>query len=183
MEIQQFNTTIADISSPLGFKTISEVHTAHVGEEFASAFASVDPNSQPAWVIGLAGDTGAGKTTLTRGFIRACGYREEEIPSPSYSIVQEYVGKDLDIWHIDLYRIESASELATLGIEELCAVPGGVIICEWATRGLALFAEMDFELRLSTMPNSSTDRNIRLIATSERAVKMLAALIPPVVRR
>lgn len=101
-----------------------EAATALLGARLAQRCRAGD-------VIALTGDLGAGKTTLARGLIRALMGRAEEVPSPTFTLVQSYLGQDLTIWHFDLYRLSSSAEARELGIEE--AVDGLALI-EWPDR-------------------------------------------------
>ena len=79
-------------------------------------------------VVTLSGALSAGKTTLVRGLLGALGH-QGEVPSPSFAIVQPYEALDPPIWHVDLYRIENASDLDELGLEDIRG--DGVLIVEW----------------------------------------------------
>jgi tRNA threonylcarbamoyladenosine biosynthesis protein TsaE len=82
----------------------------------------------------LEGDLGYGKTVFARGIALALGIPQEEVSSPSYTLVHEYRGGRVPLFHIDLYRLESPEdEVGTLGIEEILAV-GGVVLVEWGER-------------------------------------------------
>lgn len=86
----------------------------------------------PCWVL-LQGELGSGKTTLAKGI--ACGLgaaQPDEVTSPSFTLVHEY-GHDNKVYHVDLYRIEDARELATLGLEDLRAQRATTIV-EWGER-------------------------------------------------
>ncbi len=85
---------------------------------------------RPGDVVTLSGDLGAGKTTLVRGLLGALGH-EGEVPSPSFAIVQPYEDLEPAVWHADLYRVESASELAELGLDSLA---DSVLVVEWPER-------------------------------------------------
>jgi len=103
--------------------------------------ARLAPFARPGDVIALAGDLGTGKTTFARGFINALlevhGLPAEDVPSPTFTLVQEYQLPNFTLFHIDLYRIETQSELFELGLEE--AFAGGVSLVEWPDRlGLLL---------------------------------------------
>ena len=82
-------------------------------------------------IIALKGDLGAGKTTFARGFIRARGC-EEEVPSPTFTLVQVYELTPAEIWHFDLYRLKSPEEAWELDIEE--AFAEGISLIEWPER-------------------------------------------------
>jgi tRNA threonylcarbamoyladenosine biosynthesis protein TsaE len=92
-----------------------------------SALASV---ARAGDVITLSGELGAGKTTLARGFLTAAGYRGEA-PSPTFAIVQPYDDISPAVWHVDLYRIEDAADIAELGLEE---ADDAVLLVEWPER-------------------------------------------------
>lgn len=81
-------------------------------------------------VITLSGPLGVGKTALARGFIAALGH-EGEVPSPSFAIVQPYEELDPPVWHVDLYRVENASELDELGLD---SATEAVLLVEWPER-------------------------------------------------
>lgn len=81
-------------------------------------------------VITMSGPLGVGKTALARGFIGALGH-EGEVPSPSFAIVQPYEALTPPVWHVDLYRIEDASEIEELGLD---SAEEGVLLVEWPER-------------------------------------------------
>ena len=81
-------------------------------------------------VITLAGPLGVGKTALARGFIAALGH-QGEVPSPSFALVQPYEALSPRVWHVDLYRIEDASEIEELGLD---SAGDAVLLVEWPER-------------------------------------------------
>ena len=81
-------------------------------------------------VIALSGPLGVGKTTLVRGFLAGLGHAEE-VPSPSFAIVQPYEALDPPAWHVDLYRLEERSELEELGLD---AAGDAILLVEWPER-------------------------------------------------
>jgi tRNA threonylcarbamoyladenosine biosynthesis protein TsaE len=111
-------------------------------------------------IIALKGDLGTGKTAFARAFIRSCGNPEEEVPSPTFTLVQIY---DLhpSIWHFDLYRLRSPEEAWELGIEE--AFNEGISLIEWPERLGSLLPERRLELSL-TFGDRPDARRARLAA-------------------
>jgi len=99
-------------------------------DETAGAGAALARVVRPGDVITLSGPLGVGKTALARGFIEALGH-ESDVPSPSFAIVQPYDDLDPPVWHVDLYRIESASEIDELGLD---AAADAVLLVEWPDR-------------------------------------------------
>src|ERR1700744_168696 len=81
--------------------------------------------------VALEGDLGAGKTTLARAILRALGVTED-VPSPTFTLVQVYETPRLTVRHYDLYRIENASEMNELGLDD--ALEEGAALIEWPER-------------------------------------------------
>lgn len=89
-------------------------------------------------VIALSGPLGVGKTALARGFLAELGYTEE-VPSPSFAIVQPYEELDPPVWHVDLYRIEDSAEIDELGLD---SASDAILLVEWPERaGEAVWPE------------------------------------------
>jgi tRNA threonylcarbamoyladenosine biosynthesis protein TsaE len=107
------------------FISHSPADTEALGEKFGRA-------ARRGWVIALSGDLGAGKTQFVRGVARGL-----EIParvhSPTFTLVNEYGGGRLKLFHLDLYRLETAEQILSAGVEEFLS-PDGVAVIEWAER-------------------------------------------------
>lgn len=88
--------------------------------------------ARPGDVIALAGTLGTGKSTLARAFIRALTSEDEEVPSPTFTLVQTYDTACGTVWHFDLYRLEKAEDAFELGIED--AFIDGICLIEWPER-------------------------------------------------
>jgi len=80
----------------------------------------------------LLGDLGAGKTAFVRGMARGIGADPDDVSSPTFTIVQEYAGRSATLYHVDLYRLESA-EIDDLGLDDLVS-SDGIVAIEWAER-------------------------------------------------
>jgi tRNA threonylcarbamoyladenosine biosynthesis protein TsaE len=107
--------------------------------------AVVAAMAEPGDVIALKGELGAGKTTFARAFIHARGARDE-VPSPSFSLVQVYDAGTATIWHFDLYRLRSPEEAWELGIED--AFCDGISLIEWPERLGHLLPDRRLEIAL-----------------------------------
>jgi tRNA threonylcarbamoyladenosine biosynthesis protein TsaE len=96
----------------------------------------------------LTGTLGTGKSTLARGLIRALTTPDEEVPSPTFTLVQAYEGRDFAIAHFDLYRLSGPEETYELGLDE--ALDEGVAVVEWPQRlGARLPPDrLDIDLRV-----------------------------------
>ncbi|MGH9724982.1 MAG: tRNA (adenosine(37)-N6)-threonylcarbamoyltransferase complex ATPase subunit type 1 TsaE, partial [Candidatus Acidiferrales bacterium] len=94
---------------------------------------SIGAQLKPPVLILLWGDLGAGKTTLTKGIVAGLGAAEaQEVTSPTFTLVHKY-GQSARVYHVDLYRITDFNDLETLGLEDVLAEPG-VVLVEWPDR-------------------------------------------------
>ena len=105
------------------FTTNSPLETEALGAALAERL-------QPGTVIAYRGDLGAGKTAFTRGLARGLGYLEP-VTSPTYTIVNEYLGGRLPLFHFDMYRLRSSDDLFDIGWEDYLE-RGGVCAVEWS---------------------------------------------------
>jgi tRNA threonylcarbamoyladenosine biosynthesis protein TsaE len=111
------------------FKTRSVAGTLSIAERVAEILMPT-----PRLVV-LRGELGAGKTTLVKGIAAALGAADpEEVTSPTFTLVHEYQGPKVKIYHLDLYRLETERELATLGLEEMIAEPDALVLVEWGEK-------------------------------------------------
>lgn len=106
-------------------ETSSESETAAAGERLGRELRAGD-------VVLLYGDLGAGKTAFVRGMARGVGADPDQVSSPTFTIVQEYAGPSVTLYHVDLYRLEGA-EIDDLGLEDLVS-GDGIVAIEWAER-------------------------------------------------
>ena len=107
----------------------SSQETFEFGRQFAASLKRGD-------VLALAGDLGAGKTQFTKGLAAGLGVHEE-VTSPTFTLIHEYPGGRLPLFHIDLYRLEQEDEVLGIGIDEYLD-SDGVTVIEWADKFAAL---------------------------------------------
>lgn len=119
------------------FISHSPAETEALGEKFGRA-------AQRGWVIALGGDLGAGKTQFVRGVARGLGCAGR-VHSPTFTLVIEYGGGRLNLFHLDLYRLETPEQLLSAGVEDYLS-PDGVSVIEWAER-LAKFKIQNSNLK------------------------------------
>lgn len=121
--------------------------TADDTEAFGARLAVARPAGNALATLHLAGDLGAGKTTLARGFLRAFGVTGP-IRSPTYTLVEVYETSTVSIIHLDLYRLVDPEELEPLGLREY-ALPGYLWLIEWPDRGSGRLPFPDLSVTLS----------------------------------
>lgn len=110
------------------FKTRSEEETLALGERIAEML-------HPPLLVVLRGEVGAGKTTLVKGIAAALGAAtEDEVTSPTFTIVHEYVGTSVRLFHLDLYRLETEEQIAVLGLDEMAGYENSLVLVEWGER-------------------------------------------------
>jgi len=131
--------------------------------------AQLAPLAREGGVIHLAGDLGAGKTTFARALLRALGVGER-VKSPTYSLIESYRVGELEIHHLDLYRLADAGELEWLGLQDLWT-PSALLLIEWPERGAAALPAPDLALNLF---HTDTRRALEAAAFSERGRTLLS---------
>jgi tRNA threonylcarbamoyladenosine biosynthesis protein TsaE len=130
--------------------------TISVGRQLASLLGAGQ-------LVVLRGDLGAGKTTLVKGIAEAFqAALQEDVTSPTFTLVHEYRGPAITLFHIDLYRIDTARELMTLGIDDLRSEPGSILLVEWGEKFESVRKQADAEIRIERM--GETERRIVLRA-------------------
>jgi tRNA threonylcarbamoyladenosine biosynthesis protein TsaE len=122
--------------------------TTHSAEETIAYGRTLTELLAPPKLVLLSGDLGAGKTTLVKGIAAAFeAAAEEDVTSPTFTLVHEYRGPRANLYHIDLYRIDTPRELETLGLEDLRS-NNSVLLIEWGEKFPRLTRERDVEIVL-----------------------------------
>lgn len=124
-----------------------------------------------ACVIFLAGDLGAGKTTLARGLLRALGYREVVV-SPTFTLLETYNAGGLTVVHVDLYRLDDPSELEQLAIRDYLGEQS-VLLVEWPERAPNSLPSPDCEVHITIEEDAR--RTVRLVSHTESGERLCAA--------
>jgi tRNA threonylcarbamoyladenosine biosynthesis protein TsaE len=113
--------------------------TSHSAEETFAFGVATAREAAPGDVFGLAGDLGAGKTQFVKGFVAGIG-SAADVTSPTFTLVHEYSGGRMPVYHFDFYRLDTAEAVVALGFDEY-AYGGGVCLVEWADRFRDLLPE------------------------------------------
>ncbi len=134
--------------------------TTHSPEETMAFGRSLTELLAPPKLVLLCGELGAGKTTLVKGIAAAFeAAAEEDVTSPTFTLVHEYRGPRVVVYHIDLYRVDTARELETLGLDDLRS-DNSILLIEWGEKFPRFHNERDLEIGLER--TNQSDRRIQL---------------------
>jgi tRNA threonylcarbamoyladenosine biosynthesis protein TsaE len=138
---------------------LREVST-HSAEETVEFGRSLLELLTPPKLVLLRGDLGAGKTTLVKGIAAAFdAASEDEVTSPTFTLIHEYRGPNANLFHIDLYRLETARELDTLALDDL-REENSILLIEWGEKFPRLVRDRDLEISLER--EGENGRRIRI---------------------
>jgi len=135
------------------FQTSSGDETIQAGRRLARLLTA------PSLVV-LTGDLGAGKTTLVKGI--ADGFQaaeEEDVTSPTFTLVHEYRGPTVNLFHIDLYRIDTERQLLTLGLDDLVDA-NNILLIEWGEKFERFRQERDVEITIRRLTESAREISV-----------------------
>ncbi|MDE3196416.1 MAG: tRNA (adenosine(37)-N6)-threonylcarbamoyltransferase complex ATPase subunit type 1 TsaE [Acidobacteriota bacterium] len=131
------------------FETHSEEETIELGRKLATQLTGV---------VLLIGNLGAGKTTLTKGIAEGLGAAPaDEVSSPTFTLVHQY---GVDVYHVDLYRLDTEAEVESLGLTDLFD-NGRVVLLEWAERFPNLLPRQRTEIRIQPGPEDTRRIEVR----------------------
>lgn len=122
-------------------------------------------------IVFLHGNLGAGKTTMTRGFLRGLGY-EGTVKSPTYTIVEPYQFKNKVVYHFDFYRIHDVQELEYIGIQDYFT-SDAICLIEWPENGESLLPAADLSCYIQLIDGG---REVKFVANSSRGDAILKRL-------
>jgi tRNA threonylcarbamoyladenosine biosynthesis protein TsaE len=135
----------------------------HSAEETIAFGRRLAADLSPPLIVLMRGDLGAGKTTLVKGIAEGFrAARADDVTSPTFTLVHEYRGPDVILYHVDLYRIDTQRELETLGLDDLLA-PNCILLIEWGEKFPRLQRQQNLEIALERV--AETDRRIVLTTT------------------
>lgn len=140
-------------------------------EEMVACGERLGEALQPGVVIHLQGDLGMGKTTLSRGVMRAFGHRGA-VKSPTYTLVEPYEFGELSIYHFDLYRLGDPEELEFMGIRDYFSAQA-ICLVEWPARGEGFLPPADLVINIE---RKDSGRQLQLCASTAEGLAVLGRL-------
>lgn len=154
------------ILSEKEYQLADEQATINFGQKLANQVKNVLKQGIVAY---LNGDLGAGKTTLTRGFVQGMGHKGS-VKSPTYTLVEPYELAPWTIYHFDLYRLADPEELEFMGIRDYFN-DSSCCFVEWPEKGVGLLANADISINMAYLDEQ---RLVKLQAHSELGLKLLS---------
>ena len=136
------------------FNSQSVDDTYYLARKFAQSISKGN-------VIALIGNLGTGKTTFTKGLAKALGILEN-VGSPTFKLVSEYVGTDSVLYHIDAYRLEGSKDFLNIGGEEYLTTEDGITVIEWADIIGDILDDDVIQVKFTRIQNNSESRQIEI---------------------
>lgn len=128
---------------------ISGEYITHSADETIALGRKLAPALKSARMVILRGPLGAGKTTLVKGIAEGLeAASQDDVTSPTFTLIHEFRGPEVNLFHVDLYRVETQRELDTLGLDELFAEDGNLVLLEWGEKFPRFVQERDVEISL-----------------------------------
>jgi len=144
-----------DTKSMREFTREKRLRTRSVAGTLALGEMMTELLSAPKLVV-LRGDLGAGKTTLVKGMATALGAASaEDVTSPTFTLVHEYQGRKVRLFHLDLYRLATEHEVEGLGLWEMADAPDALVIVEWGYKFESVMERADAEVSMSVGENET----------------------------
>ena len=133
--------------------------TKNLGIELAKKIQQ--RKNREAFIVFLVGDLGTGKTTLVKEIIHALGVNDQ-IKSPTFTIIEPYENTLANIYHMDLYRINNSSELESIGLEEYLNEPNAIIFIEWPENSFGYLKKFNMKISLQHLSENERKCSIEL---------------------
>ncbi len=139
----------------------TDEYITHSAEETVALGRKLAPTLKSARMVILRGDLGAGKTTLVKGIAEGLhAASQDDVTSPTFTLIHEFRGPEVNLFHVDLYRVDTLRELDTLGLDELFAEDDNLVLLEWGEKFPRFVRERDVEIRLERQEDQ--ERKIRV---------------------
>lgn len=136
--------------------------TTHSAEETTELGRRLAADLKPGSIVLLRGDLGAGKTTMVKGIAEGFqAAKAEDVTSPTFTLIHEYRGAAVTLFHIDLYRIDTQRELDTLALDDLMS-SNSILLIEWGEKFQRFVQERDVEIAIE--PKGGEERVITVLA-------------------
>src|ERR1043165_41087 len=143
----------------------SVTRETHSADETVAFGRELAKQLNPPKLVLLRGDFGAGKTTMVKGIAEAFHAAEQEdVTSPTFTLIHEYRGPEVTLYHIDLYRIDTQRELDTLALDDLMT-PQTILLIEWGEKFQRFAQERDVEIAIEN--RGADDRLVTLSRKSD----------------
>ena len=136
------------------FNSQSVDDTYYLARKFAQSISKGN-------VIALIGNLGTGKTTFTKGLAKALGILEN-VGSPTFKLVSEYIGTNSVLYHIDAYRLEGSKDFLNIGGEEYLTTEDGITVIEWADIIGDILDDDVIQVKFARIQNNSEARQIEI---------------------
>ena len=133
--------------------------TKNLGIELAEKIQQ--RKNKEAFIVFLVGDLGTGKTTLVKEIIHALGVNDQ-IKSPTFTIIEPYENTLANIYHMDLYRINNSSELESIGLEEYLNEPNAIIFIEWPENSFGYLKKFNMKISLQHLSKNERKCSVEL---------------------
>jgi tRNA threonylcarbamoyladenosine biosynthesis protein TsaE len=138
----------------------TEEYITHSAEETVALGRKLAATLKSARMVILRGDLGAGKTTLVKGIAEGLqAASQDDVTSPTFTLIHEFRGPEVNLFHVDLYRVDTLRELDTLGLDELFAEDGNLVLLEWGEKFPRFEKERDAEISIERV----TDQERKIV--------------------
>ena len=149
---------------------ISDEYITHSAEETIALGRKLASKLKSARMVILRGSLGAGKTTLVKGIAEGLqAASQDDVTSPTFTLIHEFRGSEVNLFHVDLYRVDTQRELDTLGLDELFAEDGNLVLLEWGEKFPRFVQECDVEIILERI----TDQQRKIVVKCKRRNRSL----------
>lgn len=149
---------------------ISDEYITHSAEETIALGRKLTSKLKSARMVILRGSLGAGKTTLVKGIAEGLqAASQDDVTSPTFTLIHEFRGSEVNLFHVDLYRVDTQRELDTLGLDELFAEDGNLVLLEWGEKFPRFVQECDVEIILERI----TDQQRKIVVKCKRRNRSL----------